>query len=100
MGRRVVVTGMGLLTALGNDLASSWESLLAGRSGVRRITRFDPEGFATQIAAEVKDFEPESWIEKKETRRQDLFTQFAVAAAAIAIVMAAASYFLLSSSGP
>jgi 3-oxoacyl-[acyl-carrier-protein] synthase II len=69
MGRRVVVTGMGLLTALGNDLASSWESLLAGRSGVRRITRFDPEGFATQIAAEVKDFEPERWIEKKETRR-------------------------------
>ena len=85
MGRRVVVTGMGLLTALGNDLASSWESLLAGRSGVRRITRFDPEGFATQIAAEIKDFAPESWIEKKETRRQDLFTQFAVAASAMAV---------------
>jgi 3-oxoacyl-[acyl-carrier-protein] synthase II len=85
MGRRVVVTGMGLLTALGNDLASSWEGLLEGRSGVRRITRFDPEGFATQIAAEIKDFDPERWIEKKETRRQDLFTQFAVAAASMAV---------------
>ena len=85
MGRRVVVTGMGLLTAVGNDLASSWEALLAGRSGVRRITRFDPEGFATQIAAEIKAFEPERWIEKKETRRQDLFTQFAVAAASMAV---------------
>jgi 3-oxoacyl-[acyl-carrier-protein] synthase II len=85
MGRRVVVTGMGLLTALGNDLASSWEALLEGRSGVRRITRFDPEGFATQIAAEVKDFQAERWIEKKETRRQDLFTQFAVAAASMAV---------------
>jgi 3-oxoacyl-[acyl-carrier-protein] synthase II len=76
---------MGLLTAVGNDLASSWEALLDGRSGVRRITRFDPEGFATQIAAEVKNFEPERWIEKKETRRQDLFTQFAVAAASMAV---------------
>ena len=85
MGRRVVVTGMGLVTALGNDLATTWAALLAGRSGVRRITRFDPEGFATQIAAEVKDFEPERWIEKKETRRQDLFTQFAVAASSMAV---------------
>jgi len=85
MGRRVVVTGMGLLTAVGNDLASSWKALLEGRSGVRRITRFDPEEFATQIAAEVKNFEPERWLEKKETRRQDLFTQFAVAAASMAV---------------
>lgn len=85
MARRVVVTGMGLVTALGNDLASSWAGLLEGRSGVGRITRFDPEGFATQIAGEVKDFEPERWIEKKETRRQDLFTQFAVAASTMAV---------------
>ena len=85
MGRRVVVTGMGLLTAVGNDLASSWKALLEGRSGVRRISRFDPEEFATQIAAEVKNFEPERWLEKKETRRQDLFTQFAVAAASMAV---------------
>ena len=66
MARRVVVTGMGLVTALGNDLATSWKELLAGRSGVARITRFDPEGFATRIAAEVKDFDPERWIEKKQ----------------------------------
>jgi 3-oxoacyl-[acyl-carrier-protein] synthase II len=76
---------MGLLTAVGNDLPSSWEALLEGRSGVRRITRFDPQEFATQIAAEVKNFEPERWLEKKETRRQDLFTQFAVAAASMAV---------------
>jgi 3-oxoacyl-[acyl-carrier-protein] synthase II len=76
---------MGLLTAVGNDLASTWKALLEGRSGVRRISRFDPEEFATQIAAEVKNFEPERWLEKKETRRQDLFTQFAVAAASMAV---------------
>ena len=63
MARRVVVTGMGLVTALGNDLAASWKELLAGRSGVARITRFDPQGFATRIAAEVKNFDPVRWIE-------------------------------------
>ena len=85
MGRRVVVTGMGLITALGNDLASTWEGLLQGKNGVRRISRFDPEGFATQIAAEVRDFDPESYIEKKEVRRQDLFTQFGLAASLMAV---------------
>ncbi|HUP00695.1 MAG TPA: beta-ketoacyl-ACP synthase II [Gemmatimonadota bacterium] len=85
MGRRVVVTGMGLLTALGNDLATSWESLLQGKNGVRRISRFDPAGFATQIAAEVNGFDPERYIDRKETRRQDLFTQFAVACSIMAV---------------
>jgi 3-oxoacyl-[acyl-carrier-protein] synthase II len=85
MGRRVVVTGMGLVTALGKDLESSWEALLQGQGGVRRITRFDPDGFATQIAAEVRDFDPEAYIVKKEVRRQDLFTQLAVAASDMAL---------------
>jgi 3-oxoacyl-[acyl-carrier-protein] synthase II len=86
MSRRVVVTGMGLLSALGNDLKTSWESLLQGRSGVRRITKFDPSEFPTQIAAEVEGFEPEKYgIEKKEIRRQDLFTQYAVAATEMAV---------------
>lgn len=85
MSRRVVVTGMGLITALGNDLASSWENLLAGMPGVHRITRFDPEGFATQIAAEVKDFDPSQHIGRKEARRQDLFTQYAVACSSMAM---------------
>lgn len=85
MGRRVVVTGMSLITALGNDLASSWRGLLEGRSGVRRITSFDPEGFATQIAAEVRDFDAQQFIPKKEIRRQDRFTQFAVATSQMAL---------------
>jgi 3-oxoacyl-[acyl-carrier-protein] synthase II len=85
MGRRVVVTGMGLISALGNDLASSWKALLAGTPGVGPITRFDPSAFATRIAAEVKEFDPLIWIEKKETRRQDLFTQYAMAASIMAM---------------
>ena len=94
MGRRVVVTGMGLLTALGNDLASTWKALLEGRSGVRRITRFDPEGFATQIAAEVKDFDPLDYVEKKEARKMGAFIHYAIAASDVAkatatIIMAA-----------
>jgi 3-oxoacyl-[acyl-carrier-protein] synthase II len=85
MGRRVVVTGMGLISALGNDLASSWKALLAGTPGVGPITRFDPTAFATRIAAEVKGFDPLVWIEKKETRRQDLFTQYAMATSIMAM---------------
>ncbi|MFN2383280.1 MAG: beta-ketoacyl-ACP synthase II [Gemmatimonadota bacterium] len=84
MGRRVVVTGMGLLTALGNDLDTSWRNLLQGMNGVRRITRFDPTDFATQIAAEVQNFNPDDYMDRKEARRQDLFTQFAVAASVMA----------------
>lgn len=85
MGRRVVVTGMGLLTALGTDLESSWEALLQGRSGVRRITKFDPSDFPTQIAAQINGFEPEKYVDKKEIRRQDPFTTYAVATSAMAI---------------
>ena len=85
MGRRVVVTGMGLVSALGNDLASSWEALLAGTPGVGPITRFDARAFDTRIAAEVKGFDPLIWIEKKETRRQDLFTQYAMATSIMAM---------------
>ncbi len=84
MGRRVVVTGMGLISALGNNLRSTWEALLAGKPGVGRISRFDASAFDTQIAAEVKDFDPYVWIEKKETRRQDLFTQYAMATSIMA----------------
>ena len=85
MARRVVVTGMGLLTALGNDLKSTWQGLLQGRSGVRRITRFDPSDFPTQIAAELDGFEVEKYIDKKEIRRQDPFTHYAVATSVMAV---------------
>lgn len=85
MARRVVVTGMGLITALGNDLTRTWQGLLQGMNGVRRITHFDPAGFATQIAAEVQGFDPEQFIERKDVRRQDRFTQFAVATSVMAV---------------
>ncbi|MDX1624661.1 MAG: beta-ketoacyl-ACP synthase II [Gemmatimonadota bacterium] len=85
MRRRVVVTGMGAITPLGTDLATSWEKLLSGASGVDRISRFDPSGFDTQIAAEVQGFDPERWMERKDVRRQDLFTQYAVATSTMAI---------------
>ncbi|MGA3166218.1 MAG: beta-ketoacyl-ACP synthase II [Terriglobia bacterium] len=80
MTRRVVVTGVGLLTALGLDTVESWRNLLAGKSGVAPITHFDTTGFAVTIAAEVKGFDPLQFIEKKELKKMGLFIQFALAA--------------------
>lgn len=88
-GRRVVVTGMGLLTPVGNDLASSWQALLAGCSGVAPITLFEATAdFDVRFAAEVKDFEPERFLERKEAKRMDRFAQFAMAAATEAMAQA------------
>jgi 3-oxoacyl-[acyl-carrier-protein] synthase II len=79
---RVVITGAGLLTPVGNDLESSWSGLLAGKSGAGTITQFDAtEEFATRIACEVKGFDPSLYLEKKEVRRNDRFVQFALAVA-------------------
>jgi 3-oxoacyl-[acyl-carrier-protein] synthase II len=79
---RVVITGAGLLTPVGNDLESSWSALLAGESGGGTITQFDAtEDFATRIACEVKGFDPSLYLEKKEVRRNDRFVQFALAVA-------------------
>ena len=83
--KRVVITGMGAITPVGNNVDSFWDSLKNGKSGVTRVTRFDPEPFKCQIAAEVKDFDPAEYIDKKEARRMDRFTQFAVVAADEAI---------------
>ncbi len=77
---RVVVTSVAAITPLGNDIETSWQNLLDGKSGIGEITRFDTEGFATQIAGEVKDFDPTAFIPKKEARRMEIFTQYAVAA--------------------
>jgi len=79
--RRVVVTGMGAVSALGNDVASTWEGLLAGRSGVRRIEAFDPSRVDSQIAAEVRDFDPSAVIDRKEMRRMDRYIQFGLVVA-------------------
>ncbi|WP_319469127.1 beta-ketoacyl-ACP synthase II [uncultured Pseudodesulfovibrio sp.] len=76
---RVVVTSVSAITPIGNDIETSWQNLLAGKSGVGRITRFDASDFATQIAGEVKNFDPTDYINKKEARRMETFTQYAVA---------------------
>src|SRR5690242_2996815 len=85
MTRRVVITGLGFVTPLGNDVASTWEGLLAGRSGAGPITRFDPAQSPVKFACEVKGFDPGRFLDKKEVRRYDLFAQFALGAAEQAV---------------
>lgn len=85
MTRRVVVTGLGVISPVGNDVTTFWENLKAGKSGVGPITRFDASDFACKIAAEVKDYNPEDYIDKKEARHMDRFAQYAVSAAKLAL---------------
>ena len=85
MNRRVVITGIGLVSALGLGTRETWAALLAGQSGVTRVTRFDVSGYAAQIAAEVNGFDPLNWIEKKDIKKMDLFIQYAIAAAQFAM---------------
>ena len=80
MGRRVVVTGLGLICAVGNTTDETWKYLLAGKSGVARITQFDPSNFACQIAAEVKGFDPLKFVDKKELKKMGRFIYLALAA--------------------
>jgi 3-oxoacyl-[acyl-carrier-protein] synthase II len=83
--RRVVVTGLGLISPLGATVEKTWDALLAGKSGIGPITRFDPAGLETTIAGEVRDFDPLDYMERKEVRRADRFAQFAVATAGQAL---------------
>ena len=85
LNRRVAVTGIGLVSSLGVGTEANWEALCAGRSGISRITRFDPSNFAAQIAGEVKDFDPLDFIEKKDVKKMDIFIQYAIAAAQFAM---------------
>jgi len=80
MNRRVVITGTGLISPVGLDVASSWEALLAGQSGAGPITQFDATDFKVRFAAEVKGFEPEQYIDRKEAKRTDRFAQLAIGA--------------------
>ncbi len=80
MKRRVVITGVGLVTPLGNDTQETWQGLLAGRSGVAPITRFDASRYPTTFAAEVKNFDPSQFVEKKEIKKMDTFIHYALAA--------------------
>lgn len=79
--RRVVVTGLGAVTPVGNDLASTWEALCAGRHGIARITHFDPTGYKATLAGEVKGFDPLQYLDRSTARRMDRSTTFAIAAA-------------------
>ncbi len=79
--KKVVITGIGVISPLGNQLSEFWSSLIAGKSGIRRISQFDPTQFDSQIAGEVKGFDPSDYISPKEQRRMDKFVQYAVVAA-------------------
>lgn len=85
MARRVVVTGFGLVTPLGNTVEETWAGLLAGHSGAAPITKFDPQHLQVRFACEVKNFDPLAFMDRKESRRYDLFAQFALAAAQEAV---------------
>jgi 3-oxoacyl-[acyl-carrier-protein] synthase II len=83
--RRVVVSGIGMVSPLGIGNEPTWRALLEGRSGIDRISKFDPSAFPCQIAGEVRGFEPEQWIEKKEVKKSDTFIHYAIAAAQMAV---------------
>ena len=83
--RRVVVTGLGLVTPLGTGTDKTWKAICAGQSGIGRITRFDPTGYDAQIAGEVKDFDAAQFIEKKEIKKMDAFIHYAVGASQLAV---------------
>jgi 3-oxoacyl-[acyl-carrier-protein] synthase II len=82
--KRVVVTGMGMVTALGNDLEATWDALIAGRSGAGPITQFDSTGYGVHFACEVKDFDPTLYVDHKSARRMDRYTQLGLSAARMA----------------
>ena len=84
MKRRVVVTGIGVISPLGTGIEKNWKRILEGRSGIRRITKFDATNFPVQIAGEVPDFNPDDFIEKKEIKKMDTFIQYALAASIMA----------------
>ena len=85
MSTRVAITGIGMVTPLGNDTATTWEAIKRGVSGAGPITHFDPSGYETRIAAQVKEFDPLKYMDRKEVRRADRFTQFSLAATKQAI---------------
>jgi 3-oxoacyl-[acyl-carrier-protein] synthase II len=83
--RRVVITGIGLVTPIGNDLESTWSSLIAGKNGAGPITRFDVTDYATKFGCEIKNWDASKWFDKRELKHVDLFLQFGVAAAMMAV---------------
>src|SRR2546428_10154067 len=90
--KRVVVTGLGALTPLGNTVPEYWDGLVNGVSGAAMITKFDTEKFKTKFACEVKNFKPEDFMDKKEARKVDPFVQYAMAATHEAVVDSGANF--------
>jgi 3-oxoacyl-[acyl-carrier-protein] synthase II len=85
LSRRVVITGIGLVSSLGIGTSANWQALVAGTSGVTRVTKFDVSGYAAQIGAEVKNFDPLQFVEKKDVKKMDVFIQYAIAASQFAM---------------
>lgn len=83
--KRVVITGIGAVTPLGNDITSTWNGIIEGKSGIRPLTRVNADDFPAKVAAEVKDFDPESFMQRKEARKMDKFAQYALAASLMAV---------------
>ena len=83
--RRVVITGVGAVASLGNDADTLWDNIIAGKSGIDTITRVNKDDFPVHVAAEIKDFDAKEYMERKEARKMDLFTQYAVAASKMAV---------------
>ena len=80
MKRRVVITGLGIVSPVGNDITTAWDNIVNGRSGISRISRFDPSAITTHIAGEVKDFDISTYISSKEARQMDTFIHYGLAA--------------------
>jgi len=85
MSKRVVITGMGIVSPLGIGVEENWEAICQGKSGIGSITRFDASDFASKIAGEVKGFNPEDFIDKKEAKKMDAFIHYALASGKMAI---------------
>jgi 3-oxoacyl-[acyl-carrier-protein] synthase II len=85
VSRRVVITGVGLLSSVGLTTADTWSGLLAGKSGIATITKFDPSGYAARIAGEVRGFDPLKWVDRKDVKKMDVFIQYALAASQMAM---------------
>src|SRR5690554_2423871 len=82
---RVVITGMGAMTPIGSTIEALWSNLLAGVSGIGPLTKVNPDDFPSKVGAELTDFDPTMYMDKKDAKRMDLFTQYALAAAKVAI---------------
>ena len=82
---RIVITGLGVISAVGNNVDQYWDNLAAGNGGITKVTRFDASDVTSQVAGEVKDFDPKEWMGKKDANRHDRYVQFAVAASQMAV---------------